>query len=164
MRVDLAGPTREQLHVLTAHWLHELAVEDALEPHQRPKLDRYAKHLLLSCYAVHVDADVVVDETEVHAFINERWLITVRDSDRFPIEPVIERLYPSPRLALGVSFLLYGLLDAIVKMMFRYGPGVRCLLRGGQRRDLCSPSSRSQHQPGSMPSDGSKTNLERRTT
>ena len=100
--------------------LHELAVEDALGPHQRPKLDRYATHLFLSCHAVRVDAEAgALDETEIDAFINERWLITVRKNDGFSIEPVLERWDRSPDLAVhGVSFLLYGLLDVIVDSYF----------------------------------------------
>jgi magnesium transporter len=119
--VDLSGSTREELHELTAELgLHELAVEDALEPHQRPKLDRYATHLFLSCSAMRVDVDRGrLDQTEIHAFISERWLITVRENDRFPMEPVLERWDRSPDLAvLGVSFLLYGLLDVIVDSYF----------------------------------------------
>jgi magnesium transporter len=119
--VDLAGPTREQLDEMTTELgLHELAVEDALEPHQRPKLDRYASHLFLSCHAVRVDVGGGrLEETEVAAFISERWLITVRKNDGFPIDPVLERWDRSPDLALfGVSYLLYGLLDAIVDSYF----------------------------------------------
>jgi len=119
--VDLSGPTKEELHELAAELgLHELAVEDALEPHQRPKLDRYATHLFLSCHAVRVDVGGGrLDETEVDAFINERWLITVRENDRFSIDPVLERWDRSPDLAVyGVSFLLYGLLDVIVDSYF----------------------------------------------
>ena len=100
--------------------LHELAVEDALGPHQRPKLDRYATHLFLSCHAVRVEHDSGrLDETEIDAFINERWLITVRKDDGFSIEPVLERWDRSPDLAAhGVSFLLYGLLDVVVDGYF----------------------------------------------
>jgi magnesium transporter len=119
--VDLSGPTKEELHELAAELgLHELAVEDALEPHQRPKLDRYATHLFLSCNAVRVDVDAGrLNETEVDAFINERWLITVRENDLFPIDRVLERWDRSPDLAAyGVSFLLYGLLDVIVDGYF----------------------------------------------
>lgn len=119
--VDLSGPTREELDQLAAELgLHELAVEDAVEPHQRPKLDRYATHLFLSCQAVGVDVDGgLLDETEIDAFINERWLVTVRENDRFPIEPVLARWDRSPDLAIhGVGFLLYGLLDVIVDSYF----------------------------------------------
>jgi magnesium transporter len=119
--MDLCGPSKEQLHELAGELgLHELAVEDALAPHQRPKLDRYATHLFLSCYAVRVDFDAgALDKTEVDAFISKRWLITVRQNDRFPIESVLDRWDRSPDLAVhGVSFLLYGVLDVVVDGYF----------------------------------------------
>jgi magnesium transporter len=119
--VDFCGPSKGQLDELAAELgLHELAVEDALGPHQRPKLDRYATHLFLSCHAVRVDVDEgALDKTEIDAFINERWLITVRKDDGFSIEPVLERWDRSPDLAaFGVSFLLYGLLDVVVDGYF----------------------------------------------
>ena len=119
--VDFCGPSKDQLHELAAELdLHELAVEDALGRHQRPKLDRYATHLFLTSYALRVDAESGrLDETEVDAFISKRWLITVRKDDQFPIEPVLQRWDRSPDLAVhGVGFLLYGLLDVIVDGYF----------------------------------------------
>ena len=39
--VDFCIPSKEDLHELASELdIHELAVEDALGPHQRPKLDR----------------------------------------------------------------------------------------------------------------------------
>jgi magnesium transporter len=119
--VDLDQPTVEQLHELAPELgLHELAVEDALSEHQRPKLDRYATHLFLSIYAVGVDVEKgTLVKTEIDAFIHERWLITVRKNDDFPIEPIVERLdRSSDLLRHGVSFLLYGLLDVVVDGYF----------------------------------------------
>jgi magnesium transporter len=119
--VGFCGPSKEQLDQLAGELgLHELAVEDALSPHQRPKLDRYATHLFLSCHAVRVDVERgVLDETEVSAFINERWLITVCKDEGFSIDPVLQRWDRSPDLAArGVSYLLYGLLDVIVDSYF----------------------------------------------
>src|ERR1051325_9262484 len=91
--VDLCAPSMEQLHELATELsLHELAVEDALSPHQRPKLARDRTPLFLSSHAVRVDLDQgALDETEIDSFINERWLITVRKNARFPIDPVLER-------------------------------------------------------------------------
>ena len=55
--VDLCNPDRVELEKLKEELgLHELAVEDALEPHQRPKLDHYDTHLFLSCHLVHLGA------------------------------------------------------------------------------------------------------------
>jgi magnesium transporter len=119
--VDFCTPTESQLLELDSELgLHELAVEDALGPHQRPKLARYTNHLFLSCHAVRVNAeDGCLDETEIAAFINERWLITVRKDPGFSVDPVLQRWDRSPDLAAhGVSFLLYGLLDVIVDGYF----------------------------------------------
>jgi magnesium transporter len=119
--VDLCGPNPHELHELaTELGLHELAVEDALGPHQRPKLDHYATHLFLSCHAVQLDRDSwELIDLEVDAFVGDRWLITVRDDDQFPMNTVVQRWDRSPELAVhGVSFLLYGLLDVVVDGYF----------------------------------------------
>jgi len=119
--VDFCDPSKDDLHQLADELdLHELAVEDALGPHQRPKLDHYSTHLFLSCHAVRVDDDAGgLDETEIDAFINERWLVTVRKDEGFPMAPVLARWDRSPDLATnGVSFLLYGLLDVVVDGYF----------------------------------------------
>ncbi len=119
--VDFCGPSKEQLHELADELgLHELAVEDALGAHQRPKLDHYESHMFLSAHAVRVDADSSeLDETEIDAFINDRWIITVRKNEGFSMDPVVKRWDRSGDLAKhGVSFLLYGLLDVIVDGYF----------------------------------------------
>ncbi len=49
--LDLSRPTPADFAPASAEFgLHELAVEDALDESQRPKLDRYATHLFLSAY------------------------------------------------------------------------------------------------------------------
>jgi magnesium transporter len=49
--LDLRGPDHDDLAVLSEEFgLHPLAVEAALRPSQRPKLDRYGSHLLLTAY------------------------------------------------------------------------------------------------------------------
>lgn len=49
--VDLCAPTHEDLEVVARELgLHELALEDAVDPRQRPKLDRYATHEFLNMY------------------------------------------------------------------------------------------------------------------
>jgi magnesium transporter len=119
--VDLCGPSKDQLHELASELgLHELAVEDALEPHQRPKVDHYATHLFLSCHGVSINVDTgQLEKTEINAFISKRWLITVRKNDGFPMDPVLARWDRSADLtSYGVSFLLYGLLDVVIDNYF----------------------------------------------
>ena len=54
--LDLRDPDREDLGVLSHEFgLHPVAVEDAVVPHERPKLDRYRGYRFLTAYAVHLD-------------------------------------------------------------------------------------------------------------
>lgn len=119
--VDFCGPSKEELDELAEELgLHELAVEDALGEHQRPKLDHYATHNFLACHAVSLDTDQgILIGSEIDAFINKRWLVTVRKDEGFKLDEVIARWDRSTDLAEhGVSFLLYGLLDAVVDTYF----------------------------------------------
>lgn len=119
--VDLCGPSVDELHAMAGELgLHELAIEDALEPHQRPKVDRYASHLFVSCHAVTLDlVSGALSSTEIDAFVSPRWLITVRKDDGFDIDLVCERLDRSADLATnGAGYLLYGLLDVVVDQYF----------------------------------------------
>ena len=119
--VDFLDPDRADLEQLAVELdLHELAVDDALGPHQRPKLDRYDTHLFLSCHWLEVDvATREMRDTEVDTFLNQRWIVTVRKDAGFNMDRVIERWDRSPKLVrLGVSSLLYGLLDVIVDGYF----------------------------------------------
>ncbi|HUR14539.1 MAG TPA: magnesium transporter CorA family protein [Mycobacteriales bacterium] len=115
--LDLLSPTAEDLQVLVEELgLHQLAVEDAVHRHQRPKLDRYDDHLFLSSYVVTLDestAELALDE--VAAFVTPRALVTVRSSDALPVEHLVARWDGARAEAgSGVPFLLHGLLDLIV--------------------------------------------------
>jgi magnesium transporter len=115
--VDLCDPTRDDLQLVARELnLHELAVEDALHRHQRPKLDRYADHAFLAAYAVRFDAATSrLATSEVAAFVTGSALITVRHDEHFDIDAVVRRWDTSTDLAgHGVPFLLHGLLDYVV--------------------------------------------------
>jgi magnesium transporter len=115
--LDLCRPTAADFAMIdTEFGLHELAVEDALQESQRPKLDRYASHLFISAYAVTLDAQGTrLDTSEIAVFLTDQALITVRKDDGFDIEPVLARWDTSADLAgHGVPYLLYGLLDHLV--------------------------------------------------
>ncbi len=119
--VDISDPSSEELAELAEELgLHELAVEDVMGPEQRPKLDRYETHLFLTTYHLSLDLDTPrLEGLEVYAFFNDRWLVTVRRGDGFPIREVMARCDRSPKLQVyGVGFLLYGLLDVIVDEYF----------------------------------------------
>ncbi len=119
--VDFQRPTHEQMLQLSEELgLHELAVEDALSRNQRPKLDHYSTHQFFSCQAVRLDPSTrELESTEVDAFIGDRWLVTVRKGDGFPIERLTERLDRSRNLLVyGVGYVVYGLLDVVIDGYF----------------------------------------------
>jgi magnesium transporter len=120
--VDVCAPTREDLDQISDELqLHDLAVEDALKFHQRPKLDHYESHLFVTAYQVDLRVDTGQLETYgVAAFVTPCAVVTVHDSPRFDIEEVVRRWDGSPGQAKsGVSFLLHGLLDHVVDSHFR---------------------------------------------
>jgi magnesium transporter len=116
--VDLCAPSEAELAELADELgLHRLAVEDAVQQHQRPKLDRYDGHAFLTSYAVRFDqATGRVATSELAVFITPRALVTVRKDDGFDIEAVARRWdQAAAELAKsGVSFLVHGLLDYVV--------------------------------------------------
>jgi magnesium transporter len=119
--LDMCSPTKEDLAVISEELsLHELAVEDAVHEHQRPKIDRYETHGFLSAYAVRLDTESgELETTEVGAFITKNALVTVRRKESFDIDAVVQRWDESANLAKsGVGFLVHGLLDYVVDSHF----------------------------------------------
>ncbi len=115
--LDLRGPDEDDLAVLSEEFgLHPLAVEDALQHRERPKLDRYPSHLFVTAYGARLDVSTgQLASSELAAFITKQALITVRKDDGLDIGAVVDRWDASPDLAIfGVGYLVYGLLDFIV--------------------------------------------------
>lgn len=78
--VGLHEPTSAELEEVRAVFgLHELAVEDALHAHQRPKLERYDDSLFLVLKTLwYVDEDDAVETGEVNLFLGADFVVTVR--------------------------------------------------------------------------------------
>ncbi|MFD9248042.1 magnesium and cobalt transport protein CorA [Streptomyces sp. NPDC059556] len=115
--IGLHRPTEEELHSLAAEFdLHELAVEDAMEAHQRPKLERYGDTLFVVLRAArYLDAQEEVEFGELHIFVGPDFLITVRHGAAPDLSTVRHRMEKDPELlALGPEAVLYAILDAVV--------------------------------------------------
>ena len=78
--VGLHDPTEAELEdVAIAFGLHPLAVEDALNAHQRPKLERYEESLFLVLRTLwYVDETDQVETGEINIFVGEDFVVTVR--------------------------------------------------------------------------------------
>ncbi|MEU6697333.1 magnesium and cobalt transport protein CorA [Pseudonocardia sp. NPDC046786] len=96
--------------------LHPLAVEDTVNAHQRPKMERYGDtEFVVLRPARYVDHDEVVQIGEVHLFLGPDFVITVRHAVEPELGEVRERLENDPQLlAHGPMAVLYAVLDRVV--------------------------------------------------
>ncbi|MDF2751917.1 MAG: putative metal ion transport protein, partial [Gaiellaceae bacterium] len=96
--------------------LHELAVEDAVKAHQRPKLERYGDTLFLVLRpARYVDETETVLFGEVAIFVGPQFVITVRHGEAPELGPVRRRLEARPDLLRrGALTIAYAIVDHVV--------------------------------------------------
>ncbi|MCA9859725.1 MAG: magnesium and cobalt transport protein CorA [Thermomicrobiales bacterium] len=95
--------------------IHELAVEDAVQAHQRPKIERYGSLVFVVLRTAHyVDPSEIIDFGEIHLFIGADFVITVRHGAWPDLQQVRQRLESTPELlALGPAAVLYGVMDQV---------------------------------------------------
>ncbi|MER5211597.1 magnesium/cobalt transporter CorA [Streptomyces sp. NPDC002838] len=102
--------------------LHPLAVEDAVEAHQRPKLEHYDETLFAVfktvCYVEHEELTAtseVVNTGEIMLFVGHDFVITVRHGRHGSLGPLREELESAPQqLAKGPAAVLHAIADHVV--------------------------------------------------
>ena len=115
--LGLYRPEPQELGELAALYdLPELAVEDAIQAHQRPKFERYGDTLFVVLKAArYLDAREEVEFGELHLFLGTHFAITVRHAESPDLSRVRRRLESDPELlARGTEAVLYAILDAVV--------------------------------------------------
>jgi magnesium transporter len=115
--IGLYRPDREDLTSVAHEFaLHELAVEDAILAHQRPKLERYDDILFVVLRAArYLDEREEVEFGEVHLFVGSDFVVTVRHSEAPDLAAVRRRLESNPDLLrLGPEAVLYAVMDRVV--------------------------------------------------
>lgn len=104
--------------------LHDLAVEDARNGHQRPKIEEYGDSL----FAVVKTAEMTEEGLhigELDIFVGKNYVLSVRNRSRHGFLGVRARCEQEPhQLRKGSAFVLYALMDAVVD---RYFPIVETL-------------------------------------
>ena len=112
--IGLHEPTEQELEAVRREFeLHELAVEDAIKAHQRPKLEIYADTLFLVLKTARYKEDGV-EFGEILVFVGEGFLISVRHGD-FQLHEVRLELEKRPDLLTqGPMAALWGIVDRVV--------------------------------------------------
>jgi magnesium transporter len=115
--IGLYRPTEEEFASVAGEFgLHELAVEDAIQAHQRPKIERYGDTLFVVLRpARYLDAPEEVEFGEVHVFVGHDFVITVRHGETPALAEVRRRLEEDPDLLRrGPEAILYAIMDRVV--------------------------------------------------
>ena len=141
--IGLYEPTAEEFEAVTREFgLHKLAVDDAINAHQRPKLERYGDTLFVVLKTARWDAEADdVRFGEVLVFLGDDFIISVRHGGD-GLHDVRENLELQPDLLeAGPSAALHAIVDSIVD---GYEPVVESLDASiaGIERDVFSGSRR----------------------
>jgi magnesium transporter len=114
--LGLYEPTEEEFEAVRREFvLHELAVEDAIDAHQRPKLEVYGDSLFLVLKtARYVEADESVEFGEILLFIGDGFIITVRHGETALHDVRLRTEQRPDLLRCGPGAALYAIVDRIV--------------------------------------------------
>jgi magnesium transporter len=99
--------------------LHDLAIEDALKAHQRPKMETYANSLFIVLRTAQINKQQHIDFGETHFFLGNNFIITLRHGSSIAYSDVRARCEKTPDLlSKGPGFALYAVMDSIVDQYF----------------------------------------------
>jgi len=111
--VDPAEP--ELKRIAHQYGLHELAIEDAIEAHQRPKAEMYGDTLFIVVKtATYANVEDLIEVGELLIFVSPKFVITIRHGGR-SLEDVRARVEERPDLMeAGPGAVLHQILDRVV--------------------------------------------------
>jgi magnesium transporter len=113
--IGLLEPTEEEMEgIARAYGLHQLAVEDALNSHQLPKVEIYGDQLFVVAKTAHLEGDKIrYGETAI--FVGRGHIITVRHGSARAHSDLRAQLEASPQLLRqGTDYVLHAIIDFIV--------------------------------------------------
>lgn len=117
--VALRDATHAELEKMREEFgLHPLAVEDAHNGHQRPKIEEYGETLFAVVHLLEQQHGEI-DVGEVDIFVGHNFVLSVRNRSGQHLLGVRERCEREPDLLRqGAGFVLYAIMDAVVDRYF----------------------------------------------
>ncbi len=120
--LDLVSPSEQDLALVAEELsLHPLAVEDALQTHERPKIESYEGHYFIVFYALEEPTPDVVERHQVSIFVLQNAIVTVHQKE-FAARRAVEKRFKEGRLS-TTGLLLHALLDTMVDQYFQIVDG-----------------------------------------
>jgi magnesium transporter len=114
--IGLHEPSEHEFEAVRREFqLHELAVEDALKGHQRPKLEVYDSTLFLVLKTARYFEPDTLEFGEILMFVGDSFVVTVRHGDATPLHDVRLRLEERPELLQhGAGAVMHAIVDKVV--------------------------------------------------
>ena len=115
--IGLFEPTPSEFYAVRREFdLHELAVEDAVKAHQRPKIEAYGKDLFVVLKtARYIDESETVEFAEIQLFVGDSYVVTVRHGEGSSLAGVRKVLEDDPeRIGHGPMAVLHAVMDRVV--------------------------------------------------
>ena len=137
MWIGLHEPSEDEFDSIQREFeLHELAVEDAINAHQRPKIETYGDTTFLVLKtARYIDPDEIVQFGEILVFLGHDFIVTVRHGEASSLTGVRENLESRPDLlAHGPGAVLHSIVDRVVDDYFPAVAGLRRTSRRSRTR------------------------------
>ncbi len=119
--VGLHEPDEELLKAMQEEFgLHDLAIEDAHNAHQRPKLESYGDTIFLVLRTAKMNiTEHHIDFGETHFFLGYNFIVNIRHGSSLSYKDVRSRCESTPELlSKGPAFALYAVMDSIVDQYF----------------------------------------------
>lgn len=138
------GDTSLLVRVAEIFGLHQLALEDVLNVHQRPKVEEFDDHLFIVARMI-ADANTG-DSEQVSIFLGKDYVISIQERRGDCFDAVRERIRKGKGLirGRGTDYLCYALIDAVVDAYFP------ALERVGERIESLEDAVISRAEPSSI--------------
>ena len=115
--LDISDPQSKDFELAAKELnLHPLAVEDAQQRHERPKIDQYDDHYFIVFDALQETSPGVVREIEISIFMLQNAIVTVHEGE-FTARAAVENRFREGKLH-TTGLLLHALLDTMVDQYF----------------------------------------------
>ncbi len=137
---DLLRRVQQQFH------LHDLAIEDAYNAHQRPKLEQYDNSLFVVLRTAQLALDShKLEFGETHVFVGPNYVVTVRHGSVRSMAGLRARCECTPHLlAQGPGYVLYALMDFVVDQYLPSCSTTKSRCRRSRKRSSTASSAPSR--------------------
>ena len=115
--IDIEDISNDEVDFLRSELnIHPIAIDEVLEPTERPEMQSFGHHILLVLHAPAPSlAKGGMDTVEIDFLVGNNFVVTVRSGPIASVKDMEDRIQANPRImSRGCDFMLYFIADAMV--------------------------------------------------